>query len=185
MIGLAVAIPAIEWLSPVPFFSAGHRLEQSCAMLVALGGLALRAWGSGCAGRHTRTARIEAPQLITGGPFAYLRNPIYAGTICLGFGVAALIGDPKAYLFTGLALGCLYFGIVPAEEAYLSQQFGAAYARYRAAVPRFLPRLRPWPEGKAPAFHWRAARGEVGIALWAAGLYVALLGEEWLDKVWR
>jgi len=34
------------------------------------------------------------------------------------------------------------------------------------------------------AFHWRDARGELGIALWAVGIYLALFGKEWLGKVW-
>jgi protein-S-isoprenylcysteine O-methyltransferase Ste14 len=184
MIGLVIAAAGIEWLSPVPFFAPGHRLTQSLAVLCALAGLALRAWASGCAGRHTRTAKIEAPRLVTDGPFAYLRNPIYAGTMCLGFGMAALIGDPRAYFLAALAFFFLYLSIVPAEEEHLSRQFGAAYARYWAEVPRFLPRLRPWPGRVRHAFHWRAMRGELGIALWAVGIYVALLGEEWLDKIW-
>jgi protein-S-isoprenylcysteine O-methyltransferase Ste14 len=184
MVGLAVAAAGSEWLSPVPFFAPGHRVFQSLAVLCALAGLTLRGWASGCAGRHTRTAQIEAPQLVTDGPFAYLRNPIYAGTMCLGFGMAALIGDPRAYLLTALAFFFLYLSIVPAEEEFLSRQFGAAYARYRAEVPRFLPRLRPWPGRVRQAFHWRAIRGELGILLWVVGIYLALLGEEWLDKVW-
>jgi len=184
MVGLGVAAVGIEWLSPVPFFAPGHRVIQSLAILFACSGLALRAWGSGCAGRHTRTAQIEAPQLVTGGPFAYLRNPIYAGTVCLGFGMAALIGDPKAYFLAAVAFVFLYLAIVPAEEEFLRRQFGAAYARYCAEVPRFLPRLRPWPGRVRQAFHWSAARGELAIAMWAAGIYLALLGEEWIDKVW-
>lgn len=183
-IGLAVAIPGLELLSPAPFFAPGHRAFQTLAILFAAGGLALRAWGSGCAGRHTRTATIEAPRLITDGPFAYMRNPIYSGTMCLGFGMSALIGDPKAYLLAGLAFFFLYLGIVPAEEEFLHKQFGAEYERYCAEVPRFIPRFRPWPGRVRRAFHWQAARGELVIALWATGIYLALWGEEWLDKVW-
>jgi hypothetical protein len=104
--------------------------------------------------------------------------------MCLGFGMAALIGDPKAYFLAALAFLILYVSIVPAEEEFLGKQFGDAYARYRAEVPRFVPRLRPWPGRVRKAFQWRAARGELAIALWAAGIYLALLGEEWLDKVW-
>jgi protein-S-isoprenylcysteine O-methyltransferase Ste14 len=184
MVGLGVSAIGIEWLSPVPFFAPGHRLIQCAALLCVAGGLALRAWASGCAGLHTRTGRIEAPRLVTDGPFAYMRNPIYAGTICLGLGMAALIGDPRAYLLAAVAFVLLYFSIVPAEEEYLSRQFGLAYARYRAAVPRFLPRVRPWPGRVKQAFHWRAVRGELGIALVVAAIYLALLGEEWIDKVW-
>ena len=185
MVGVAVAIPGIEWLDPAPFFARGHRLIQSAAVLCALAGLALRAWASGCAGGHTRTAQIEAPQLVTDGPFAYMRNPIYVGTICLGFGMAALIEDPRAYLLAAIAFGVLYLAIVPAEEEFLDRQFGVDYARYRAEVPRFLPRLRPWPGRVKRAFHWPAVRGEFVIALWAIGLYLAILAEEkWIDKIW-
>jgi len=183
-VGLAGALVGIELLVPVPFFAPGHRISQSVAILFALSGLALRAWGSACAGKHTRTAQIEAPRLITDGPFAYVRNPIYAGTMCLGFGMAALIGDPKAYVLAAIAFLFLYLGIVPAEEAFLRQQFGSAYAHYCAEVPRFLPRFRPWPGRVKQSLHWRAATGELFIALWATGIYLALWGEEWLDKVW-
>jgi protein-S-isoprenylcysteine O-methyltransferase Ste14 len=183
MVGLIVAVGGIEWLTPVPFFAPGHRVSQSLAILFAMAGLALRAWGSGCAGRHTTTAKIEAPRLVTGGPFAYLRNPIYAGTMCLGFGMAALIGDPRAYWLAALAFAFLYIGIVPAEEEFLRKQFGEAYAQYSAAVPRFLPRIRPWPGRIRQTFHWRAARGELATLCWAAGIYLALLGEDWFEKV--
>src|SRR5688572_24566116 len=66
-VGLAVAIAGVVLLSPNPFFAPGHRLSQSVAILLVLTGLALRTWGSGCAGKHTRSATIEAPKLITGG----------------------------------------------------------------------------------------------------------------------
>jgi protein-S-isoprenylcysteine O-methyltransferase Ste14 len=185
MVGLVVAIPGVEWLSPVPFFSKGHRLAQSAAIAFALMGLALRAWASGCAGGHTRTAAIEAPRLVTDGPFAHMRNPIYVGTICLGFGIAGLIGDPRAFLLAAVAFLILYMAIVPAEEEFLGRQFGADYARYRAEVPRFLPRLRPWPGRVKHTFHWPAVRGELVIALWAIGIYLAILmEEEWIDKIW-
>jgi protein-S-isoprenylcysteine O-methyltransferase Ste14 len=184
-VGLIIAFAGLEVLTPKPFFSPGHRAAQACALLFVAAGLALRAWGSGCAGFHTRSARIEAPRLITGGPFAYVRNPIYTGTMCLGFGMAALIGDPLAYVLAALAFAILYFSIVPAEESFLQQQFGEAYARYRRAVPRIIPRLTPWRESDPVVFQWRAAIGEGFIALITAGIYVALHVEEYLDRVVR
>ena len=182
-IGLAIAAAGLELLTPTPFFAEGYRLIHGCALLLILGGLAVRAWGSAFAGEHTRSARIEAPRLITAGPFAYVRNPIYVGTIALGFGMAALIGDPWAFVLTVLAFTILYFLIVPAEEEFLSRQFGEEYARYRACVPRLIPRLRPWSGRAKGERHWRAMRGEIFIALWLVGIYVALLVEEHFDQV--
>lgn len=183
LVGLTVLAGALELLSPTPFFDPHYRLIHLLAMLLITAGLGLRAWGAGSAGFHTRTARIEAPKLITGGAFAHLRNPIYGGSICIGVGMSTLIGDPKAFLFSAIAFGFLYFAIVPAEEEYLLQRFGADYLRYRSSVPRLLPRLRPWVDGNPAPFHWRAATGEVWILLLLILIYAALLAEEHLDRI--
>src|SRR5688500_17928599 len=57
-------------------------------------GRSRRAWAAACAGGHTRTGRIEAPDLVTGGPYAFVRNPIYLGSFLLGLGMVGLLGDP-------------------------------------------------------------------------------------------
>jgi hypothetical protein len=120
---------------------------------------------------------------VTGGPFAYVRNPIYIGSILLGVGMSALIGDPLAYALTTMVFGVLYLCIVPAEEDHLLRTFGVEYERYREAVPRLIPRLQPWVERTQTAFQWEAARGELFIALVLVGIYLALHFEEYLDRV--
>jgi protein-S-isoprenylcysteine O-methyltransferase Ste14 len=90
-VGLAFALVGIEVLVPNGFMQPPHVASQILGLLGVLLGLMLRAWGSGCAGRHTRSAKIEADRLVTGGPFAYVRNPIYVGTMVLGIGMSALI----------------------------------------------------------------------------------------------
>ncbi len=182
-IGLGVALLSIEWLRPLPLFDRRYWGMQILALLLVACGLGLRAWGSGSAGGHTRTARIEAPWLITGGPFAWLRNPIYAGTIILSLGMTLLIGDPRAFLCAILVLGLLYCFIVPAEEAFLRAQFGAEYARYCAAVPRLIPRLRPWPERREEPFDWKSARGELMTLLWLVLIYCALQFAKHFDRL--
>lgn len=182
-VGLAVALSALEWLSPKPFFSPPYRIVQSVSLLVIAVGVALRAWAAGCAGVHTRSSRIEAPTLVTGGPFAHVRNPIYVGTICIGIGMSMLIGDPLAFLFAVVAFAILYVAIIPAEEEFLRTQFGSTYRAYCASVPRLLPRLKRWEKCFSPAFEWRATVGEVRIVLILATIYVALWFEEYLDKL--
>lgn len=183
LIGLGVTAIGLEVLRPEPFLAQGYRLWQSVALLMILAGLSIRAWGSGAAGDYTRAAAIQAPELITGGPFAHVRNPIYGGSMCLGFGMCFLIGDPVAFLLAALAFTILYVSIVPAEEEFLLQQFGSEYLRYREEVPRLIPRLLPWRGGVRKPFQWRAARGELFIALLLVGIYAALMLEEQWDKL--
>lgn len=182
-VGLAVALVGLEVLVPRPFLTTPYAFMQVVALGMVAAGIALRAWGGGTAGGHTRSGTIEGPRLVTSGPFAYVRNPIYLGTILLGVGMCSLIGDPLAYLMAALAFALLYFGIIPAEEAHLRRTFGAEYGRYCAAVPRLIPRLHPWSGKGGNTFDWRHARGELTIALIVAGIYGALHFEEYLDRV--
>jgi protein-S-isoprenylcysteine O-methyltransferase Ste14 len=154
-------------------------LVAAGGLLAGLGAL-LRAWGAG----HL----VKTERLVVSGPYAYLRHPFYAGTLCaaLGFGVAA---GPS-----GLALAAL--GFAPGfllyylpykdriEGARLERRYGDAYAAWRSAVPALLPRLAPWrPAGsEAPRPRWSAERfrenHEAGVlfAIGAALVLVALRG---------
>jgi protein-S-isoprenylcysteine O-methyltransferase Ste14 len=181
-IGLVLTLVALEWIQPQPFFGEGLRAIHSMALVVIFSGLGLRAWAAGCAGNHTRLGRIEVRRLATGGPFAYLRNPIYAGSMVLGAGMSLLIGDMNAVLFSAAAFAILYFSIVPAEEEYLAARFGADYRLYQKSVPRFIPRLSPWQGRTEKPFQWREVRGEFHILLILVLIYSVILLEEWLKQ---
>ncbi len=99
-VGLLAVLAGRAALRRVPFFTVGYRMVHAFAVALISAGLALRAWGTGSAGDHTRSGIIEAPELSTAGPFAYVRNPIYAGSIVIGFGMASLLGDPLAYILS-------------------------------------------------------------------------------------
>jgi protein-S-isoprenylcysteine O-methyltransferase Ste14 len=99
---------------------------------IAVTGLALRAWAAG------HLAKYES--LSTSGPFAYLRNPLYLGTLIVGVGFAAA----GAHLGIGLLLVgffvLLYLPVIEEEESYLRKKF-PEYAVYEQRVPRLWPRL--------------------------------------------
>jgi protein-S-isoprenylcysteine O-methyltransferase Ste14 len=135
-------------------------------------GLGVRVWAAGFAGRHTRSSNIEGEKLATAGPYAYVRNPIYLGSIILGFGMVLLIGDRRLLIPCGLTFLALYSGLIPAEEEFLSQKFQDEYETYCRHVPRLLPRLKAWSGAGAmkPPFDWRAARGEWRLGLILAGI---------------
>jgi len=66
------------------------------------------------------------------------------GVVSVLLGEAALFASPVVLAWAGFvfALNAVYFPLI--EEPDLQQRFGADYDAYRAAVPRWVPRLRPW-----------------------------------------
>lgn len=114
---------------------------------IVLIGEGIRLWGVSIAGSETRTTGpVGGTFLITRGPFAHVRNPLYLGNMLLYLG----IGVMSNALFPWLLVGTLvvfflqYYLIVTLEEEYLAKSFGAAFQEYAREVPRFLPRLRKY-----------------------------------------
>ena len=129
-------------------------------MVVALLGEALRMWGVGYSGTTTRASRVVAPRLVTAGPYAHVRNPLYLGNFitALGFLITGCGGiDWRMRLMLGAVLVASYvtvYGIIiPLEESYLASMFGAEYSEYLRTVPRIVPRLTPC-ENRYGSFDW-------------------------------
>jgi protein-S-isoprenylcysteine O-methyltransferase Ste14 len=122
------------------------------AVLIFLGEL-LRFWGVSIAGSETRTTgRVGGTYLITNGPFAYVRNPLYVGNMLMYAGVGVM----SMALFPWLQLVALawfygqYYLIVTQEEEYLAERFGDAYQDYRRGVGRFIPKFRRYVSPNPP-----------------------------------
>lgn len=84
-------------------------------------------------------ARIDADhRLATGGPFRYLRNPIYMSLNLLALGSAIWI--PSAVVVIAAALMCIGGDVrARVEEGALRAAFGDEYRRYAATTRRFIP----------------------------------------------
>ncbi|MFC1627551.1 methyltransferase family protein [Gemmatimonadota bacterium] len=113
--------------------------------LVIIGEI-IRLWAVSYAGGATRTRRVGAYSLVTSGPYARTRNPIYVGNIFiyLGFAWAANIGLPWFALCILGFFGLQYYLIILLEEEKLKELFENEYQVYFASVPRLLPRIRPY-----------------------------------------
>lgn len=127
---------------------------------LAIAGELLRCWAVGYAGVTTRHDAVTAPELVTGGPYGYVRNPLYLGNFVTAAGYAiAFTGKNTAFARAGLIAGSLaamaavYAAIVPHEEAFLRQQFGQEFEWYCKRVPRVVPQLQPNFEGRG---EWHA-----------------------------
>ena len=95
-------------------------------------------------GRGTLAPWDPTSALVVEGPYRYVRNPMISGVLFLLLGEAALLGSvPLLVWFVAVAgVNAIYMPLV--EEPGLVRRYGVEYERYRAAVPRWLPRLRPW-----------------------------------------
>jgi protein-S-isoprenylcysteine O-methyltransferase Ste14 len=170
-IGLGVTAVAAPFVKPTLAATPSEVSLKAGGALLVLTGLGIRVWAAGFAGRHTRSDNIEGARLATAGPYRHVRNPIYFGSVLLGFGMVLLIGDRRLLVPCALTFLALYFGLIPAEEEFLSAKFPNEYAAYCRNVPRFLPRLTPWPGAVKTPFDGRAASGEWRLSLILAAIW--------------
>lgn len=83
-------------------------------------------------------------QLVVGGLYRYVRNPMYLAVGATIVGQGLVLGRPILLLYSaGFALAVAAF-VHWYEEPTLSRQFGQQYETYRRAVPAWWPRRRPW-----------------------------------------
>jgi protein-S-isoprenylcysteine O-methyltransferase Ste14 len=110
-------------------------------MVLTLGGEALRLAAVRRIGVISRTRSDRLGPLVTSGPFAYTRNPLYVGNVLIWTGFALTAGLPWLALLFGVLLLLEYHAIVQWEEKLLESRYGAEYNAYRVAVPRWVPTL--------------------------------------------
>ncbi|HEX9007571.1 MAG TPA: isoprenylcysteine carboxylmethyltransferase family protein, partial [Bacteroidota bacterium] len=154
--------------TPIPFlvvmvlFARPTAASLAAGFAILLLGEALRFWGVSIAGAETRTTgTVGGTYLITNGPFAFVRNPLYLGNLL----VYAGIGVMSMALFPWLLAGAIvwfylqYYLIVTREEEYLRERFDGDYDRYCRSVRRFVPRLTPYRPATPPPKTVNAAEG--------------------------
>jgi protein-S-isoprenylcysteine O-methyltransferase Ste14 len=79
-------------------------------------------------------------QLVVGGLYRYVRNPMYVAVASTIIGQALLLGRPVLFAYAALFLAAVAAFVHLYEEPTLTRRFGEEYAAYRRAVPAWLPR---------------------------------------------
>ena len=154
----------------VPSNTAGQVDRWELAgMLVAAGGLLLRAWTvghapAGTSGRGTRM--LEAASLSTEGVYSVVRHPLYLGNLLIWAGVATTTGSLPAVAVTVLVFWIYNERIMLAEERFLHDRFGSVFTRWAARTPALLPAPRLWRPNRLP-FSLLFALGRDHAALYA------------------
>jgi protein-S-isoprenylcysteine O-methyltransferase Ste14 len=184
---LPIPLCAALFLTP-PFVIEESPLDvlfDAGGVLLICAGLILRAWAVANAERLFHSTEAPDAVLVTSGPYAYLRHPMYLGNCVIGLGVGVLAENALALALVptvfSLAYGRL---IVPREEAHLRKRFGVAYDEYCERVPAWVPKLRRRGE-PGLSLSWRALRREAPAVLGAGLIAIVAEVSEFLPHVFR
>jgi protein-S-isoprenylcysteine O-methyltransferase Ste14 len=97
-------------------------------------GVALNVWAVAARGGEP----IEhATLLVTGGPQAWTRNPMYVGWTLLHVGVGLLARSPWVLVTWPVSFALVHRSVLH-EERGLAQRFGRDFTEYRTRVPRYV-----------------------------------------------
>ncbi|MFC5342300.1 isoprenylcysteine carboxylmethyltransferase family protein [Brevundimonas staleyi] len=131
---VALAFVTTTWWGEGHFHEAMESFGLGAVVISIVG----RAWCSLYIGGRKKA------EIVSTGPYSISRNPLYLFSYVGAFGVGAQTGSlTLALLFVAIALLVFHFTI-KREEAWLSNQFGAAYDDYRARTPRLGPDFSKW-----------------------------------------
>lgn len=127
-------------------------------------------------GGAARTKKDKAKRLVTTGPYAWTRNPLYLANLIAFAGFVILCELPWFAAGSLLVLGAAFHAIARYEEGILASSFGAEFDDYSARVPMWFPRRPRSVEAEDPSTFYpigKIARRERG-ALLNLGVLVAL-----------
>jgi protein-S-isoprenylcysteine O-methyltransferase Ste14 len=136
-----ILLITFAWLSRPSSFS------MEIGLPISFLGLLLRTWAAGHLAKNQ--------ELATSGPFAYVRNPLYLGTLITAAGLVAASRQIWLLLIFAAVFLLVYLPAIELEEQHLRVIF-PNYAEYAARIQRFLPRTK-WA-GEQNAFSWALYR---------------------------
>ncbi len=124
------------------WFGRPSTLELALGFALTALGEPLRCWAAGYL--------VKSRELITGGPYRHVRNPLYLGRLLIVCGVCVAATFPyHANLWALAGALVVFFGYyMPRKERVeperLLDHHGAEFARYREAVPSLIPSIRAY-----------------------------------------
>lgn len=137
--------------------------------LIAALGIVLRTVASGQVKKNL--------ELTITGPYAYVRNPLYLGSLVIAIGFAIAARDVGVTIAILAMFALIYVPVIGAEETFLRKEF-PAYRDYARQVPSLLPRtlrFRQITDGFSRELYWQ--HREYNALLGAAAMLAALVAK--------
>jgi protein-S-isoprenylcysteine O-methyltransferase Ste14 len=102
-------------------------------------GLSFAIWARLHIGRNwgTPMSQKQDPELVTSGPYHWVRHPIYSGILVAGLGTA--IALTWSWLIVVALTGIYFIYSATVEERYLTKEFPDSYPGYRRSTKMLIP----------------------------------------------
>lgn len=117
------------------------RLAETMGIILCILGLSFSVWARRSLGGNWSPNPGETKQghqLVTAGPYKFIRHPIYSGEILALFGSFMAIGKANAFiLFVALSIGVFIRSRI--EDRTMAQEFPAQYPDYKKRVGALFP----------------------------------------------
>ncbi|QQR85397.1 MAG: isoprenylcysteine carboxylmethyltransferase family protein [Flavobacteriales bacterium] len=138
--GVGQIASLVEWAY---FRGAPQALDARalCGVALLAGGTAFRLWAiRTLKNNFSATVRIKQDQqLVTSGPYRWLRHPSYTGAWLAMFGAALLMHSYIGLVLMGPGMMLVYMRRIALEERTLEAGFGEAYRSMKACTRRLVP----------------------------------------------
>ncbi|MGQ9580780.1 MAG: methyltransferase family protein [Armatimonadota bacterium] len=122
----ATAITILLLAKPVPRYAI-------LGIPLILLGETIRLWAAGYLTKYS--------ELVTSGPYALCRNPLYLGSFLILAGYLAMFGRLEILVIGIMMFWVLHGGAIAYEENELKRKFGTQYTEYAKKVPRLIPKI--------------------------------------------
>lgn len=99
-------------------------------------GIALRIRARQYIGQHTRGSTHTADELVTDGPYAQCRHPLYTSNLFIALGAASFhLGTSQLFVLFAPALLLFEFALARAEDRFLEEKFGDTWRAWALRTP--------------------------------------------------
>ena len=127
-------VRSIAWWVP-----ATNPFLQIVGLVLMIAGIATAFWARYYLGRNwgMPMSLKENPELVTGGPYEYIRNPIYSGVLLAMLGSGWTLG--AWWFFILIVSGAYFIYASIQEEGIMAREFPDAYPAYKARTKMLIP----------------------------------------------
>ena len=132
-------LPVVGDFSMVNHFFMGEAQVWLGRLIIAVA-IGIDLWVLAIFKKHRTNIRPDRPAeaLVTSGPFAFSRNPIYVGNVMIILGFGFMKGSMWYLLLVPFLFFALEYLAIKREEAHMAARFGQAWMSYASRVRRWL-----------------------------------------------